>query len=179
MGHLTQMGPIAMTSSPARDRNELAIDQAILQEEFRLVSYLVVGDMLETNRIWREYLGLDNDDLMVLLNIALANVQRFMRDRVGRDPFLANVGIPQDAIVPISRRAIARATGLPRETVRRRVDRLIAEGLVVELTGGVRSRPRILAETNVIAALIEHVERLTGTTNALLDRGVLTLRRNR
>lgn len=167
-----------MIAPPSRARNELEIDRSILQQEFRLVSYMVVTDMLETNRIWRTALRLDNDDLMVLLNIALANVQRFMRDRAGRDPFLANVGVPQDVIVPISRRAIARATGLPRETVRRRVDRLIAEGLVVELAGGVRSRPRILAESNVITALIEHVERLTGTANALLDRRVLTLHRN-
>lgn len=168
-----------MTTPSFRERNQLVINRSVLHEEFRLLSYLVVTDMLETNRIWRYYLSLDNDDLMILLNITLANVQKVMRDRPRRDPFLGNVGIPQDLIMPISRRAIARATGLPRETVRRRVDRLIAVGLVVELSGGVRSRPRILAADHVIAALIEHVERLTGTANALLDRGVLTLRRAR
>lgn len=124
---------------------KLEIVGSILDEEFRLASYLVVADMLETHRIWRSYLGLDNDDLLILLNIALGNVQRFMRNVTERGSFLANVGIPQDAIVPISRRAIARATGLPRETVRRRVDRLIAAGLLVELPSGVRSRPRLLA----------------------------------
>lgn len=46
----------------------------------------------------------------------------------------------------VSRRAIAASTGLPRETVRRKIAEFVARGELVAEGGGVRIRPGVLRE---------------------------------
>ena len=63
---------------------------------------------------------------------------------------------------PVSRRAIAASTGLPRETVRRKIAQLVQRGLLVEERRGVRTRSGVLEErlnVEFAAALIREIQR--------------------
>jgi CRP-like cAMP-binding protein len=66
---------------------------------------------------------LDPASVLIATTVAIGAIERGMK----------NGG----TMKPMSRRAIASATGLPRETVRRRVDRLVEGGLLRIVRGGV------------------------------------------
>ncbi len=69
---------------------------------------------------------------------------------------------PDSAFRPVSRRAIAASTGLPRETVRRKIAQMIERGHLVQERGGVRARSGVLGErrnAEFAAVLIREIER--------------------
>jgi biotin operon repressor len=101
----------------------------------------------------------DPIDALILSTVAVANVAH-----LNADPELSQVygGIdqpePSDIKRPISRNAVALSLGLSYETARRRIQRLLDEGALVESNGGLvganeQASPemvRAMAEQNAI-----------------------------
>jgi len=95
----------------------------------------------------------DYEQAMIFLAITTQNVQNLMLNQVTRKQF-ASFGalVPEHLMRPVSRMALARSTNLPRETVRRKVLKLIERGFVEEtpkgliVPHGVRDMP-LYAET--------------------------------
>jgi hypothetical protein len=113
--------------------------------------------------------------LLVFLVINIASVQRVMRDPAFPDGWRGTTQLPPDVIGYVSRRAIAAATGLPRENVRRIVAELIAEDrLWIGPRGTVANRAGILESQPVIdalqAMLVEHAR----ITQMMIDAGAVT-----
>lgn len=80
----------------------------------------------------------DIETVLVYLTVVCASVGAHVRD----PELLASLGksdLPVQFIRPTSGRAIAESTGLPRETVRRRIDALVARGWLARDGRGVRS----------------------------------------
>jgi hypothetical protein len=71
-------------------------------------------------------------EMLIYLTVSVANVQKLMRERNIPEEFAATAVLPREWVVPISRNAIATAAGLPRETVRRHVARMVTAGLLIE-----------------------------------------------
>ena len=69
--------------------------------------------------------------------------------------------------------ALARATGLPRETVRRKVAKLIEKGWVVELPGGLRARPDLNRAGQYMVAIEPLSQNLRRLFTQLLSTGAL------
>jgi hypothetical protein len=99
-------------------------------------------------RILHEAVRLYDADLeafTIYMAVACASVAGAMRD-----PEVAlntRNGPPLDIhFRPVSRRAIAASTGLPRETVRRKIALMVERGYLVEEPRGVRTRPGVLQE---------------------------------
>jgi hypothetical protein len=118
----------------------------------------------------------DLEAFMIYMAVACASVGAAMRDpEVALRP---NAGLPPEASFrPVSRRAIAASTGLPRETVRRKIAQLVEQGHLVEERRGVRTRPGVLQErrnTDFAAMLIREIER-SSTELARVDRAFETL----
>jgi DNA-binding IclR family transcriptional regulator len=66
--------------------------------------------------------------------------------------------IPAELQRPVTRAAITRASGLPRETVRRKVQAMINSGVLIsDSRGGIRLKPGLLASEAFVRA-IEHNE---------------------
>ncbi len=93
-------------------------------------------------RIWRQAVDCFPDDdletILVYLTVAAASTARHLRDPA----LLANLDggpLPDALHRPTSGRAVAEATGLARETVRRRIDALVASGRLVRDARGVRT----------------------------------------
>ena len=115
----------------------LAIDDAVLTEKLRFAGYHLVNNFLNTARHLKRLNDVDPASLLILLTVYVASIQRTLRQ-----PGESVIDQGEDAIAahffqPISRRAVAEATGLPRETVRRKINALIDKGLILEEEAGV------------------------------------------
>jgi len=93
-------------------------------------------------RIWRQAVDCFPDDdletILVYLTVAAASTTRHLRDP-GLIEELDDGPLPDRLHRPTSGRAVAEATGLARETVRRRIDALVASGRLVRDERGVRT----------------------------------------
>lgn len=87
--------------------------------------------------------GGDYECTVIYLTIATASLGAVIRhgDYATRPEELA--ASPPSGLGAVSRASISRATGIPRETVRRKINTLIADGLVLDGgTAGLTIRPR-------------------------------------
>lgn len=93
-------------------------------------------------RIWRQavdcFPGDDLETILVYLTVAAASSSSHLRDKVLIEA-LDDAPLPAHLHRPTSGRAVAQATGLARETVRRRIDALVASGRLVRDQRGVRT----------------------------------------
>lgn len=113
--------------------------------------------------------------LLVFLVIVTAAVQRLMRDPGLPGELRSTARMPRSNIGYISRRAIAAATGLPRENVRRIVAELLAEGrLITGPRGALANRGGLMEAAEVIEALRRLLAEHARTSDTLRDLGVLT-----
>jgi hypothetical protein len=116
----------------------------------------------------------DHDYEMAILFMTISNrvAEKVMNDPKLREQYGSyNNTIPPEHALLISRMALARATGLPRETVRRKVAKLIEMGWVVELAGGLRARPDLNRHSNYIGALEPMAQNLRRLFTMLLAIG--------
>ncbi|MBX9796692.1 hypothetical protein [Sphingomonas sp.] len=115
-------------------------------------------------------------ELQICLTVAVANVQKLMRERTLPPEYGGKDRLPDDLVVPISRNAIASATGLPRETVRRQVEKLIGRGVLVEdPRGGVRTVPDTINQLGLASVLEPMLTEFSRVAEALLRLGVIEL----
>lgn len=116
-------------------------------------------------------------ELLVYVTIAIANVQRLMRERCIPPGYSGTEILPREWVVPISRNAISSATGLPRETVRRHVAKMIESGLLVEdARGGVTSAVGMIQNNGLEPLLASLLAEFTRTAESLLRSGVIEVR---
>ena len=146
--------------------------------ELRTLSYAMINCFVAQHAIISEALAMRPAKLIVYLTIIASTVQKVMRAPHPSDAFRAGVKMPSDKLGYISRRALAAATGLPNENVRRIVVELIDEGLVtvgpsrgVRNTGGNLQNPRILEALHRLFA--EHLR----TSQIFLDADAIAMDR--
>ena len=123
-------------------------------------------------------MALGPTELLIYVTIAVANVQKLMRERSIPPGYGATDILPREWVVPISRNAIASASGLPRETVRRHVARMIVSGLLIEdERGGVTTAVGMIQDQGLEPLLEALLAEFTRTTEGLLRSGVIEVRR--
>lgn len=97
----------------------------------RPLVFLSVNSILKICELLKDHLGDDLESVMIYLTVAHASLHP-----VVTNPELAaryeGKTVPQMHLNPISRRIIAASTRLPRETVRRKVNKMVAGGLLAE-----------------------------------------------
>jgi hypothetical protein len=120
-------------------------DLAATPKNLRLKGLIVCEAMSRLLRLMSDNFDCDIDCFACYLAVISANLGRMRRDAAGlsdEDP------PPDEARLPVSRRAIAASVGLPRETVRRKVIELIQKGHLVEVRGGLKAAAPILEHAN-------------------------------
>jgi len=150
----------------------MKVDRATADAKLRLSGYLVVNQFLSAQHALRRAFGLDPEDLLIVLTVALGSVQRMMRDPDPEGLAISTSPVEQQRIVPVSRRAIARSLELPRETVRRRTASLVERGVLLEWDEGLRTARRLVLKPEIRDAIHELLETTAGTSRALLREGV-------
>src|ERR1700709_199793 len=87
---------------------------------------IAVEGLLRVMRAAGDTYGHDYEAILIYWSVAMASVGRFLRSD-GLDVLMQTGGpLPEEAHHTVSARAIAEATGLPRETVRRKIAVLVA-----------------------------------------------------
>jgi hypothetical protein len=106
---------------------------------------IAVEGLLRILRAAGDAYGHDYEAVIIYWSVALASVGRFLRNEDQIKLIEGDAGpLPEEEHHPVSARAIAEATGLPRETVRRKIAALVAEGYLAQDSRGVRTVPGLL-----------------------------------
>jgi len=146
------------------------IAEAAIDPADRLRAIIAVEVMLRMLRhAVDSFPGDDLETIVVLLTVAAASTSGHLRDPT----LLRNLGeehLPDVLHRPISRRAVAAATGLPRETVRRRVQALVDDGRLVADSRGVRTKTGIFARNRNLQFVRELGRELMIANERLRDR---------
>ena len=159
------------TATPTDGRLALVTGQA----NSRMFIFLV-GNYL--HRIECERRGLYDGDLdlaVVAEMIGTAGVEPGMRDAAYREKHKDFAGaIPVDEQRAVNASSIAVAAGIPRETVRRKIRKLLELGIVVEKEPAQYVlRPGVLLEPRHQAAFARGIEQTVRFVNELLENGVV------
>ncbi|HEY4941520.1 MAG TPA: hypothetical protein VII56_08830 [Rhizomicrobium sp.] len=140
----------------------------------RAIAHFVADFILRSAEGISEIFDHDYEAAVIFLTISNRNSEKAMSDPKLRELYGSYQStIPPEHALLISRMALSRATGLPRETVRRKVAKLIAKGWVIELEGGLRARPDLNRDARYIAVLQPQAQNLRRLFAALLSTGAL------
>ena len=121
-------------------------------------------------RIWREAVDCFPDDdletILIYLTVAAASSSRHLRDP-GLIAELDRSPLPDHLHRPTSGRAIAEATGLPRETVRRRLESLVASNRLNRDPQGVRTTTGVILQGQNLRFARSLVRELTSASDRI------------
>ena len=146
-----------------------------IQRELRVCGFALLNHYLTMHQVLTEHVGLQPVELLILVATTTGNVQRALRPEALPEAVRGSQPLPPGLAVPMSRRAIARITGLPTETVRRHVDSMVRRGLLVSLPKGVHA-PNRLTEDWAAKATLRLVESHAACTEQLVELQAMTLR---
>ncbi|MFN3576328.1 MAG: winged helix-turn-helix transcriptional regulator [Tabrizicola sp.] len=118
-----------------------ALDIPRFEAVERPIAFAMVNAIIAIQLDLQKTARLRPEECLVFLVIVVATVQRLMRAPEISAELLTRRQLPPEHRGHISRRRIAEALGLPVETVRRHVDRLLQRQLVVESGRGRISTP--------------------------------------
>ena len=151
----------------------LTLDPDATDQRLRLAGFLVANQFLAAAQVLRKAFGLSHEDVLIVLTVALGNVQRMLRTPDAEGLVTSTALVAQGRIGPVSRRPVARATGLARETVRRRTAALVDAGVLLEWKGGLRTARRLVLVPDIRDAVHQLTELHAGTSRALLRENIL------
>ena len=141
----------------------------------RLLVYMLGNYLHRIERERRELYFGDLDLALVAEVIGTAGVEPGMRDAAFREKhghFDVAVAVADQRAVNAT--SIATATGIPRETVRRRIRQLLKLGVIVEKEPArYVLRPGVLLEPKQQAALSRGIEQTVRFMNQLLEHGLV------
>jgi hypothetical protein len=156
-----------MDRSDVAQTHRHAISVEATQRELRLCGFALLNHYLAMHHVIAEHVRLQPMELLILIATTTGNVQRAVRTGALPEALRGSKPLPPGLVVPVSRRAIARVTGLPTETVRRHVESMIARGILVSMPRGVRA-PSRLTERWAAAATLRLIESHVACTEQLM-----------
>lgn len=153
----------------------VTVDPAIAAAKSRFTAIRLLSMTLRLMENWRRMVD-DHDCAMILVAVAVINFEKLTRTNV--DPDIEDI---RNLVAPglqttcyIS--SIAEATGINRETTRRKVSQLVERGLLVRRPdGGVQFSPNYGDRNETVTILRSQLETFSRTANELLRDGSLVL----
>ena len=136
------------------------------ERQLRLCGFALLNHCLAMHRVLAGHLELQPIELLILVATTTGNVQRALSPGKRKTGLPSREPLPTGLVVPMSRRAIARITGIPKETVRRHVASMIGRGILLSTPKGVRA-PNRLEERKALAAILELLELHAACTEQL------------
>jgi hypothetical protein len=149
-----------------------SISVVATERELRLCGFALLNHYLTMHLILAEHVQLEPVELLILIAATTGNVQRALRREDLPEALRGSGSMPPDVVVPMSRRAIARITGLPTETVRRHVESMLRRGILVAMAKGVIA-PNRLAEHWAKSAALRLIESTAACAEALVALQVI------
>jgi hypothetical protein len=133
---------------------------------------IVFEGLLRVMRAAGDNYGHDYEAILIYWSVVVASVGRYIRNDDQTKLIETGGGpLPEEEHHPISARAIAEATGLPRETVRRKIAALVADGFLAQDSRGVRTIPGLLDQRGngqFISLASREIKRMAQTMETML-----------
>lgn len=154
----------------------LITDVAEAEARSRLVVLRLAGLTLRMRAAWTSFFG-DPDTAAIALAIACIHAERLLREESLR-PELRNLAtpLPEHLYGPCNIASVAVAAGLNRETARRKIRQLEAEGIVVREGSSVRLASGLTQRGELIELVRAQLDSVRRTADELLREGVIAVR---
>lgn len=115
-----------------------------IDPRIRPIAYGMVGLLYELIGFMRRAYGEDLESALIMICVSDATMQKYMPGARPDSEIMHKMELDESVRGSISRRMIAEKTGLPRETVRRKVAQLVAKNfLYIDGDGAIRATPRL------------------------------------
>ncbi len=167
----------ARLSKPRRkSKMRLGLDPLSFAQSERVVAYEMANLLLMLNLDLQQRIGLRAQEYQVYLLVVVATVQRFVQSGDAETIHSRRSPLPADLSGAISRRRISEVLGIPLETVRRIVARLLEDGMIEE-----RGRGRLSTRGGTLEGLGEDatperiVRGFVSTVNTMIRVGAITI----
>lgn len=150
------------------------IDEAGLEAAGRVAGVAIVDHTLRALERWRSNIT-DHEGVMIILAVIAISSERLLRaeDLPAAQRSLATP-IDRSLLARVNIAGIAHATGLNRETARRKVKELVEQGeLARAASGGITLRPGIVQSGRIRDQVRSQVAEICAITNQLERMGVL------
>lgn len=147
--------------------HRFAVSAEATERELRLCGFALLNHFLSMHHVIAEHVKLQPAELLILIATTTGNVQRALRTKALPEALRGSEALPPGMMVPISRRAIARVTGIPTETVRRHVESMVQRGILISTPKGVYA-PNRLTERWAAAATLRLIESQVACTERLI-----------
>jgi hypothetical protein len=123
---------------------------------------------------WRSHLGLDHDSALIVLATAAITMEKFTRLEFEAPHRDVQTPMPPELLTRCNVSSIAAATGLNRETARRKVQALLSAGmLVADGSGSIRLSPEYTSAVQTNQMMSSQLQTLVQTANGLLKDNIL------
>ena len=152
----------------------LAISDAEVFTKGRVIGLRMALMTLRVMEHWRQHLGTDYEEAMIVLATAAITMEKFTRSEF--EPELENirVAVPPVQLARCNVSSIAVAVGLNRETARRKVNRLVENGMLLkDRSGSLRLSPEYTLSVPTSDMMKRQLETLVHTANELVRDGIL------
>ena len=151
----------------------LRVDEAKFEECGRVAGIAIAAYTLRAMERWRATLT-DYDCVMIMVSVIAISAERLLRAGIPAE--YQGLGTPIDPALlrKVNISSIAHATGLNRETTRRKVNDLVEQGLLTRFEdGSVGYRPGLIQEDRIRAQVRAQVGEIAAAANQLMKIGVL------
>lgn len=157
----------------------LSVERKAAEAKSRLVHVSLLALNLRLMENWRSVqiamsgAARDYESTMILMAIIVIGAEKLLRTELDPDLQTLAQRLPPDRFSRVNFSSIAAATGINRETVRRKVNDLRNAGMVVRDREGIRIAHGVL-QFEVLRAIIDaQLDAVTRTANQLSRLGVL------
>lgn len=153
----------------------LAFDHERDPHGSRFVAIRIAQATLRLMENWRRHVR-DYDSAMILLGVGVITAEKLTR--TGSNPDLEDLSqpLPPGVLGKCNLASLAAATGLNRETVRRKVNQLLQAGLLVRIDGSLALNPKVSRSSGMIDLVWNQLEAIRRVANDLVRDGALRLR---
>ncbi len=163
-----------MRDLPREPMLPLRVDEAKFEECGRVAGIAIASYTMRAMERWRANLT-DYDCVMIMVSVIAISAERLLR--TGIPPEYQSLGAPIDPAMlsKVNISSIAHATGLNRETTRRKINDLVEQGLLVRFEdGSVGFRPGLVQEERIRKQIRGQVGDIAAIVNQLTKIGVLS-----
>ncbi len=156
----------------------LEIDSEAADANSRLTGIRLAVLTTRLMELWRRG-SRDSDTAMIMIAVAAITSERFTRAGLTDDEKRLAEVVPLDRLAPCNVSSIASATGLNRETARRRVNALVKAGALIRLEGGeITFAPGHIQDPAVAQLVRKLLEAVVRFVNESIKDGVIRSRRS-
>ena len=156
----------------------LVIDSEAADANSRLTGIRLAVLTTRLMELWRRGTR-DSDTAMIMVAVAAITAERFTRGGLSNDQKTLDWAMPLERLAPCNVSSIASATGLNRETARRRVNALVKSGDLIRSKGGEIAFPLGRMQDPETAKLVRKLlEAVLRFVNETVKDGVIRSRRS-